>query len=101
MKVRKRLAAVALVFAVVVGLAPAVAGAVPTAEGGVGDGIKGIRVFAPHDTKRGSVVLRGHTFKQSTVEVAGGVVPVTTFAGRDGKFSAEVLLRPGQRNQLT
>src|SRR6266511_1942693 len=44
--------------------------------------------------------VRCSTFNSAKVRLAGGLLPVTAFAGADGAFAAEVVLRPGRRNAV-
>jgi hypothetical protein len=55
----------------------------------------------PNETTRASIVLHGTTFPFATLQVGGGAVPVTDFAGIDGTFAVEVPLVPSCANKLT
>jgi hypothetical protein len=68
--------------------------------GVTGAGGDSLRVDAPGQTERGSVVIHGSTFPGGEVQLRGGLLPVTAFAGADGAFTAEVVLHPGKRNEL-
>src|SRR6266508_4682002 len=98
MKLNRWAAVVAMSLALP--LLPAVAGAQDSGPVHADHTDKNLRVTAPRETTRGSVVLTGHTFAQATVQVSGGVIPVVTFAGHDGAFTTEVFLRPNTYNKL-
>src|SRR5262245_61136825 len=86
---------VVLAASLVLPLVPAVAGAQTDAGPLHAEhSSKNLRVVAPRNTVRGSVVLSGQTFARASVRIVGGTVPVTTTARPDGKFTAEIVLRP-------
>ncbi|WP_433334455.1 nidogen-like domain-containing protein [Spirillospora sp. CA-294931] len=61
----------------------------------------GLSVSARGETRDASVQVRGRTVPRSVVTIAGGLLRAVAVSGKDGGFSAEVLLRPGVRHGLT
>src|SRR4051794_15480570 len=85
-------AALALCFAAAVQSAAGQAAAEPPTA----PASQRLDVTAPAVTDRGSVTLIGKAWEESRVLVEGGIVPVSVQTDRDGSFTAEVLLRPGE-----
>jgi hypothetical protein len=59
-----------------------------------------LSVSAPSETDRASVLLTGKAEANAALLIENAILPTTTTAGSDGRFSVEVPLRPDGNNYL-
>jgi hypothetical protein len=59
-----------------------------------------LSVSAPSETNRASILITGQAKANAAILIDNGALPTTTTAGLDGRFSADVPLRPDANNRL-